>query len=283
MKVFISPVFRTSGAAVEPLTGTVVTKDVDGNVISNGEDAVDLGNGQLKYEEENNNAVIAIFTATGGSFDENDLPHAQVFFLGDSATVEVGNVLVSLADYKSFIQVTSSAYDELFSLFRKEVEGKVLSRLRRDIFSQSYEELYDGTGTNFLVLNQFPVTAVTKIEEYDGLDSDNEEVWKELIVGDDYSRKIIKDEVKLYLDGRTFCEGIQNYRITYTAGYTTVPAEIQMVCKKLFKLYYEDYQGRLGKVSDSMNASGGNANTTYDALIEEKLLKELDSYAKWNF
>ncbi len=193
--------------------------------------------------------------------------------------------IVTLANYKDFLKISADTYDTILATLKAEIEDKVRARLNRDIFGQTYtDEYYDGDGTNTLVLKQFPITEVSKIEEYWGLDANNEETWTELTQGIYYQRLLIVDKVKIVLDGYVFARGHQNYKITYTAGYdsTTLPKEIQKICKELMKLYWNETaygENTLGKSGDSNGRSGGSDNITYDLTAEEKILKRLDAYA----
>lgn len=193
--------------------------------------------------------------------------------------------IVTLANYKHFlkIDISVSTYDDMLTLRKAEVEATVLERLKRDLFTQEYVEYLDGNGTNHLMPEQFPITAISKLEVYDGLDGNNDEVWTEWTVGSYYQRLLIVKDVEVFMDGALFPKGTQNIRLTYTAGYTadTMPKEIQKICLELMKLYWDssDYgENRLGIQSNSRSSQGGTENITYDTNLEEKILKRLDSY-----
>ena len=198
--------------------------------------------------------------------------------------------IVSLNDYKVFLKLDLSKtdQDELITTLKSEIEAKVKERLKSDLFSQEYVEILDGTGTNYLIPINFPITAITKLEVYQGLDENNEEVWYEWTKGLYYQRLFIVKGVQVFMDGVEFPEGNQNIRLTYTAGYDsdTLPLEIQKICKELMYLYWNETKyghDLMGKSSDSQSSQGGTANTTYDLNAEDKILKRLDSYGRIEF
>ena len=85
--------------------------------------------------------------------------------------------LVLLGEYKEILDITGNTEDEFIEQAQYEVESKVKNFLNRDLEISDYVELYDGNGDDELVLNQFPINSVSKIERYNGLDSDNDEIW----------------------------------------------------------------------------------------------------------
>ncbi len=137
--------------------------------------------------------------------------------------------------YKEILGITDNTEDEFVELAQYEIEAKVKNYLNRELEASDYTEYYDGLSTDVLVLNQFPINSVSKIEYYDGLDSNNDEVWNEYIQGTDYERLNIYDG-HISIDGTIFDWGSKNIKVTYNAGYTTIPYEIQQACKKLMLL-----------------------------------------------
>lgn len=192
--------------------------------------------------------------------------------------------LVLLSEYKEILGITGNTEDEFVELAQYEIESKVKNYLNRDLELNDYVELYNGTGDKYLALNQFPINSVTKVEKYSGLDSNNDEEWEELEQGIDYERIVIpttKDYI--LIDGSLFSLGNQNIRITYNAGYSDIPYEIQQACKKLMLLYYGEVKKTksLGMSSVSQG-SGFTQTTTYDLSAEERILKSIEKYRALN-
>ena len=192
--------------------------------------------------------------------------------------------LVLLSEYKEILDITGNTEDEFVELSQYEVESKIKSFLNRDLEVTTYVEVYDGTGERELVLSQFPINSVSKLEIYDGVDSLGAEQWDEWIQNEDYERLVIptsKDQIVLI--GTCFPEGDQNIRVTYNAGYSTIPYEIQQACKKLMLLYYGEVKKTktIGKSSIS-EGSAFTKTTTYDLGAEDRILKSIEKYRAWN-
>lgn len=189
--------------------------------------------------------------------------------------------LVTLADYKSALKITSETEDAKITQYALEIEQRVKSYLGFDIEEAEYTYKYDGEGLNRLFPKHIPVTAITKLEVYEGLDVNNVEEWEEWTLGDEYERLLIEDNgYVIYMDGSVFPEGNNNIRLTYTAGYTglTLPQDILSACKKLMKLFYlEIDKGMLAITSTSISA-GASSSDTLDSDAANKILKEIQHY-----
>lgn len=95
--------------------------------------------------------------------------------------------------------------------------------LDRDIFRTTYTaQLHDGTGTRELILREFPLITLTTIVVVDA----NE-------VSETFAGTLFRTELE---SGRiifkpketgSFLEGFQNIQVTYEAGYTEVPDDLQ--------------------------------------------------------
>lgn len=195
--------------------------------------------------------------------------------------------LVTLANYKAYLKITDTAQDTNLGVIQNAVEKRVKEFLHRDLESTTYaSEIFDGNGLNTLPLRQVPVTAVTTIQYYEGLDSTNTETWTTLALGTDYERKIIPTAADcVILDGYTFVLGLQNYKITYTAGYSTIPYDIEMACKELLKIVYDNSpinQNRLGFLTISDSNGGASNGLSLDPDIEMKILKKIQHYKAFN-
>lgn len=196
--------------------------------------------------------------------------------------------LVTLAKYKEYLKITDTILDTEIGDIANAVETRVKEYLHRDIESTTFtDEYYNGNGRNYMVLRQFPITAVSAIKEYDGLNPSNVEMWETLVQGTDYERLIFATDeaTTLYMDGYTFESGMQNYKITYTAGYSTIPSDIQMACKELVKIVYDNSplnQNRLGFLSISDSAGSASENLSLDGEIEMKILKKIEHYKAIN-
>ncbi|MCP4394548.1 MAG: hypothetical protein GY804_09825 [Alphaproteobacteria bacterium] len=188
--------------------------------------------------------------------------------------------LVSLADYKTALDISGSGEDTKLTQYSAEVDKKVKNYLGRDIEEAVYtNELYNGNGTHFLVTRQHPITVITKLEVYEGIDSGGSEDWEEWTQNDEYGRLLIEERaVSLYMD-TVFPAGSNNIRIKYTAGYAAedIPDDIDYVCKQLMNMKYLKFdQKLLGKTGESKGV-GATSSDTYE-LDEKKVLEQIEHH-----
>lgn len=177
--------------------------------------------------------------------------------------------LVTLDNCKTFLGITNDSQNELLKFLINMATDYIESETGIRFKSTAYaNEEYDGTGTRELKLKHFPVTAFTKLEVNNA--SDNTDSWETIDSKNywvDNDTGIITrtsafadfddDDPKGLSDDTVFSTGKNKYRASYTAGYATVPYDIQMAC--------------LGMVADAKNRmpnSGVVRETLGDHSIE---------------
>jgi hypothetical protein len=127
--------------------------------------------------------------------------------------------MITLNQLKSFLSIslTETSLDILLKSFIDSSISELNTLCARIFDHSSYTEIYSGSGGTTLVLNNYPVTTVTKIEFYDG------ESWIDIFRSPDTisdSALLLKEVgiIKL-LRYYEFPKGEQNIRVLYAAGY----------------------------------------------------------------
>jgi hypothetical protein len=193
-------------------------------------------------------------------------------------------MIASLSEYKEFLEIPISNpnEDDFLQDLIDEVEEWLKTYLGRELESAEYIEKYDGDGTKELITKQSPITEFTKLEIYSGF-LNGSEIWNEWTQGIHFNRMVIKD-VLLYIDGTVFPKGIQNIRLTYTAGYTSIPKEIKLRAKELLVIVYNETRGMRSIGVSSTTKSGGGINDiiSIDSQAVNAVLRKLDSYRSMN-
>ena len=196
--------------------------------------------------------------------------------------------LITTTEVKAWIKLTGSGDDPIITQILTSALDRVQEFLNFVLESATYtEEKYDGSGTSKLVPRQYPITSLTTLEVYDGLDSSGTEIWDTWTQNEDYDRLVlVNNGAYIFLDGATFPLDNQNIRLTYVAGFTssTIPEKIIKAILDLCYLYYHAIRSdkSLGKTSNVQQSGVGSATTTYDVDAEKKILDSIVSFKVWN-
>lgn len=187
----------------------------------------------------------------------------------------VSYALVTLADTKTFLGIGNSTKDAVLEMLINVSTDYIQTQTGGFFKNTEYTaEEYDGTGTDQLTLKHFPVTAFTKLEVNNA--TDNTESWSEISESDywvdtdtgiitkttgfrDFDEGNEDDEA---LSQTVFYKGKNRYRATYTAGYTTIPYDIQFACMSIVGQMFSSQAGQAIK-SESL---GDHSITYQDAL-----------------
>lgn len=114
--------------------------------------------------------------------------------------------------------------------------GFIHSWLNRFIPLADYEDIRDGMNSHELLFANFPVLSVSSVN----IDNVNIPPATTTI-----SPGYAFEEMRLVLRAYRFSRGLQNVVIRYTAGYATIPADINQACIELVTQRYRE-RSRVG-------------------------------------
>lgn len=133
-------------------------------------------------------------------------------------------------------------------------------------------EEYDGSGTNQLILKMRPVTSVTSFQYRDTAESDSDftDVDSELYFASDLDAGVID-----LLFSQSMRWG--GYRVTYVAGYATIPADLAEACVMLAAYLVENSTTGAGVKSKREGSRQIEyfQPTTGESLIEQLSLDDM--------
>lgn len=151
------------------------------------------------------------------------------------------NALTDLATTKSFLKVTTTTDDDIISTLINACSTAIENYCRRSFYQQTYtNEYYDGTGTRWLNLKNYPVQSVSQVTQ-------------NTIVVDPSSYVVKNDSGVLVRIGpypNTFSgmsitrfqtiwvPGDYSIQVSYTAGYATIPDDLAHACRVYVKSIY---------------------------------------------
>lgn len=146
----------------------------------------------------------------------------------------MGLPLITKAEYKAYAAITSPNQDASIDSLIPKVSALVKSLCRRsfiDYVDESKVEVFNG-GFSFNILHEFPVIAVGSVEQ----SLDYGLTYTPLVEYEDYVLNKIDDTlVPIGLD--EFPSLINGYRVTYTAGYETLPEDLKLAVMDLVTYY----------------------------------------------
>lgn len=186
--------------------------------------------------------------------------------------------LVSLDEMKRYMKIPPPGTDELNVLadLINDASEWATSYTGRNFLQATYTEFYDGDGKNVLILNNYPVTVLTEIND------DTSRVFGGSTAFD--ISKIVQLNrgsgiVALWNTAYSFTCGIGNVKVVYTAGYplASVPYDLRLAVKKIVA-----HQYRHGFASGHIGVRQETVGDKTVSLIEDAMPRDakeiLDGY-----
>lgn len=173
--------------------------------------------------------------------------------------------LTTTANLKAWVGLNGSADDAVLDRLVTSISAYVEAYLNRKIASATYTDVLDGTGTNGLMLPRYPVTAVSSVSIGGVLVS---------AAADDASMGYVWSDIGLDYRGGVFTSGRRNVRVTYTAGYSVTPPEIEQAVLELAALRYRE-RDRIGHSSKSI---GGETVAYVTKALPDSVRLILDNW-----
>lgn len=147
--------------------------------------------------------------------------------------------LTSLSDLKETLGIVTNTYDNLLKRKINQatdiIEGYCALAYGHHFKETTYtNEEYDGSGSNTLSLKMRPVTAITSLQRRQT--TQNEADWDD-VDADMYFTDLNSGVIE-YLSNQGLAWN--SYRVTYTAGYSTIPADLAETCVTLAAYLYQN-------------------------------------------
>jgi len=192
--------------------------------------------------------------------------------------IDSDNSLVDLETITAFLNAdkTDSDQQAILTYYINTASALCNTITMRKLKSRDLTEYYSGDGTNIILTNEYPITAITAV--YDDLDrsygSDT------LIDSSDLVYLPDRLAYMIVYDGGTFNSGIKNLKVQYTAGYTTIPYDLQQACLEIIAYYYKNTEeNRFGVTARTI---GGGSVTIETNNIPDSAMTILARYSrKW--
>jgi hypothetical protein len=138
--------------------------------------------------------------------------------------------LATLAEVKEALSETTTDNDALYTNLINRATDIIekYCNSRRFLTTSYRNEIYDGTGTCYLNLRHYPITAITSLEKRTGDFASPS--WDAIDTAFyTYTDDTTHGPGQVYYSGG-FALGALNYRVTYDAGYATIPTDLTQAC-----------------------------------------------------
>ena len=169
--------------------------------------------------------------------------------------------LTTLSTVKEYLGLTGTGEDVLLNRLMDWATDFIHSHCGRIFPQGGYDEYIDGDGTETLLSHQFPILSVNSLE-VDG------------IVKGSTSFVLYSPLGLLKLKSGVFPRGKKNVRLQYTAGYATIPKDVEQACIELVALrYYDRGRERLGVASKE--------GTAFISQLPQEIRQVLDLYKRY--
>jgi uncharacterized phiE125 gp8 family phage protein len=139
------------------------------------------------------------------------------------------NALTTLEAVKAYLKIDASdttddtLLEDLINAASNAIENYCKRRFKEQIYT---DEEYDGNGIKYLQLKQYPVISVDSVTVDDTV-----------LTTDEY--KVRKSNGTLIRVGSVWPKGDINVLVTYTAGYSQIPYDLELACKHLVMSYFK--------------------------------------------
>ena len=190
------------------------------------------------------------------------------------------NALITEAELEMFLQTTLAT--DLANTFINAASDFIERFCNRKFISQTYiDEAYDGNGERDLYLDNFPITTLTTVKNWDAY---NNTLLYTYTVNLEYV--LYGTEGYIHMWGG-WAKGTKNYKITYIAGYAiaSVPYDLKKACADLCA-FYNMNKNKIGMESERIGAYSyqlANNSEIFNSLgIPAEIARVLNAYRKIN-
>jgi len=148
----------------------------------------------------------------------------------------MGISLVTKAEYKAYAGINTTTEDTLIDILVVKVSALVKTFCRRsfvDYVNDAKSEYFDG-GLKTLVPDEYPILSVSSLE----YSADYGNSYTSLVEYTDYVLKRSDNTISAIAE--EFPLSINGYKLTYTAGYETLPEDLKLAIFDLISYYLKN-------------------------------------------
>jgi hypothetical protein len=171
---------------------------------------------------------------------------------------------------KDWLRITTTTEDTLLDTICAQAEAMFLEQTDRIIEAADITEYRDGKGKTRMIVQYQPVNSVSALVI-------NDVAIPARVVTTGTGYVLQKPMGLITLVGYIFSEGVQNIKVMYNAGYTTVPADITAALRDAAAYWYRGRE-RIGERSKSVG--GGEVAAYMTADTPDMFNRIVDRYKR---
>ena len=148
----------------------------------------------------------------------------------------MANNLITLAEYKAYIGISSTNQDTVINTLIPQVSAlvkNICSRTFLDYVDEFKVEISKGSPTNRIILQETPILQVSSVE----FSEDYGKTYSTLTEYTDYVVDQDADAVEIIATPYVNYIKTNAYRVSYTAGYETLPSDLKLAVADLVNYY----------------------------------------------
>lgn len=187
------------------------------------------------------------------------------------------NALTTLNMAKTYLKIplAETSQDSLVEFFINASSEMIEQETDRKLKAQSIVDTLHGRSSNIVLLSQWPVNSITELR----IDNSSDFVDSQTLVDADEYR-IGDDKNSLVLLERVFPKGYNNIRVTFNAGYSTVPSDLEHAC--LWMVFYY-HKMRISEDIGRQSKSKGDESVAMAQEAPQDVKNAINRYKRVEF
>lgn len=195
--------------------------------------------------------------------------------------------LITLDDYKLLEGVSSTQYDEKFETLITSVSTLVRTYCNNEFdayaTSPGVTDVFDIQWDSYVVqLRHSPVISITNVFERRAQSSDYEELFKDGTNNKyEWYLDTVSDSIFRTLDSgkyKNWPQGVGSVKVTYLAGYTTIPDDLKLAIADLITYYHKDEWKERQSIGSATREGAGSSAIRNDPGFPDHIRRILDIY-----
>jgi hypothetical protein len=179
----------------------------------------------------------------------------------------IPNAITTLAKVKTYLGITGTSDDVLLEMLIDNSSIYIENYCSRVFYKQEYEDIFNGDDfDDYVFIKNYPLIEVSKVEKL------VDDVWVE--IGETGYSVDLENGV-IYFDV-AIPSGVNNIKVYYEAGYTTIPLDLQLICMKMVAKLYNK------RKSEGVSTEGlGQSSITWEDFLSKEIIDILTRYKNY--